>query len=342
MEGAADPIVAKPDGVPPQPASPPSLDGNIAEAFRIAIGLAGLVSGAVADVAAKALQRSADGSPDGYASGPASGLWLATGAAIGLAVSGARWSVRVIETLARGAGIAASIATSPKLVREPLRQARDAVDERDARWRLERSADEAVASRFLRELVPRMVEATLDQLDLNELVRARINVNAIVESVDLDVVAKRFPVDDVVSRIDVDDIVARVDLQRVIERVDMDAVASRIDIDAIAGRLDVDAIAGRLDLDTVVGRLDLTAIAREVLEELDLPEMIRETMGSMTSESVGGIRVQTMNADRAVSRLVDRVFRRDDELIEVDSPAAAERDTRPEGERHTSSTEIEG
>jgi hypothetical protein len=34
-------------------------------------------------------------------------------------------------------------------------------------------------------------------------------------------------------------------------------------------------------------------------------------MGSMTTETVGGIRVQSMNADRAIARLVGRVLGRD-------------------------------
>jgi hypothetical protein len=33
-------------------------------------------------------------------------------------------------------------------------------------------------------------------------------------------------------------------------------------------------------------------------------------MGSMTNETVGGIRVQSMNADRAISRLRERVLGR--------------------------------
>jgi len=85
-------------------------------------------------------------------------------------------------------------------------------------------------------------------------------------------------------------------------------------------RIDVDAVAAKLDVEAVVRRLDLAAIAREVVDELDLPEIIRESMGSMTGETVGGIRVQSMNADRAISRLVDRLLQRSQADPDAETP----------------------
>ena len=47
-----------------------------------------------------------------------------------------------------------------------------------------------------------------------------------------------------------------------------------------------------------------------MIEEINLTRIIQEAMGSMTTETVGGIRVQSMNADRAISRVVERLLRR--------------------------------
>ena len=47
-----------------------------------------------------------------------------------------------------------------------------------------------------------------------------------------------------------------------------------------------------------------------MIKEIDLIGIIQEAVGSMTTETVGGIRVQSMNADRAISRLVERLLRR--------------------------------
>ena len=74
--------------------------------------------------------------------------------------------------------------------------------------------------------------------------------------------------------------------------------------------VDVQAVADSLDLQALVRRLDLAAIASEVIEELDLMRLIQDAVGSMTNETVGGIRVQSMNADRAISRLRERLMGR--------------------------------
>ena len=75
-------------------------------------------------------------------------------------------------------------------------------------------------------------------------------------------------------------------------------------------RIDIQAVADSIDLQALVHRLDLSAIASEVIEELDLMGLIQDAVGSMTNETVGGIRVQSMNADRAISRLRARVLGR--------------------------------
>jgi hypothetical protein len=51
------------------------------------------------------------------------------------------------------------------------------------------------------------------------------------------------------------------------------------------------------------------------VEGVDLPEIIRDSTGSMVSETVHDVRVQGIEADRAVSRLVDRLLRRRGEQL---------------------------
>ena len=53
------------------------------------------------------------------------------------------------------------------------------------------------------------------------------------------------------------------------------------------------------------------AVAEYVVAEIDLPEIIRASTGSVASETVRGLRMQGVGADQAVTRVVDRVlFRR--------------------------------
>jgi hypothetical protein len=139
-----------------------------------------------------------------------------------------------------------------------------------------------LAARAVRALVAAVAAIVLDEIDLNQVV-ARIDLDRIVQRIDLDAVA------------------ARIDLDRIVERVDVDAVASRIDLDAIVARMDVAA---------VVARLDLPGLTEQVIEEVDLGEIIRESSSTMASETVDALRVQGMRADGLVSRVVDRILLR--------------------------------
>lgn len=141
-------------------------------------------------------------------------------------------------------------------------------------------------------LVPHLLDAVLDQVDLTQLVADRV---------DLDVLAGRIDLDAAVARVDVDAVVARVDLERIVERLPIDQVLARIDLDAVAATLDVDAI---------VARVDLLELARYVIDGVDLPEIIRGSTGAMASEGVRGVRMQSIEADERLGRLVDRALLR--------------------------------
>lgn len=142
---------------------------------------------------------------------------------------------------------------------------------------------QAVAVKASRALIAALVTAVLDEIDL----------------------------DQVVARVDLERITDRVDLDAIVERVDLDAVAARIDIDAIARRIDVDAVVGRVDLDAIVARIDVPGLTEQVIDEVDLGEIIRESSSTMASETVDALRVQGMRVDGLVSRIVDRMLLRD-------------------------------
>ena len=233
--------------------------------------------------------------------------------------------------MVRSAELFFSLVTSPGFVQEPLRQAGARLGALDARWREQRPRDEEAAGAFLRLLVPQVVDAALDQIDLNELVVERIELDQVIDRLDLDRMIARLDIDAIVSRIDFDRIIERIDVRAIVGRIPVDDVVSRLDIDAIVAgvdidrvvsRVDVQSVADRIDLQALVERLDLAAIANEVIEEIDLTGIIQEAMGSMTTETVGGIRVQSMNADRAIARVVGRVLGRagEDETTETGPP----------------------
>jgi len=138
----------------------------------------------------------------------------------------------------------------------------------------------------------------------------RAVIAAVLDAIDLDQVVARVDLDRIIGRVDPNQIAARIDLNRIVERIDVDAIAARIDLDGIAARIDLDAIVARVDIDAIVARVDLPGLTEQVIEEVDLGELIRESSSTMASETVDALRVQGMRADGLVNRVVDRILLR--------------------------------
>jgi hypothetical protein len=83
----------------------------------------------------------------------------------------------------------------------------------------------------------------------------------------------------------------------------------RVDLDAVVQAVDLDAVAARIDLDKIIERLDLPTLAQGVIDDIDLPGIIRESSGSMASEAVQGVRMHSIEADDAVAHTLDRFLR---------------------------------
>ena len=101
------------------------------------------------------------------------------------------------------------------------------------------------------------------------------------------------------------------DMERLARGFPVETIVDRVDVNRAADRIDVDRVIAHTDLVAIVDRLDLAGIAQEVIDEIDLPRLIRESSGIMANETVQTVRVQGMNADRLVSRVVDTVLRRE-------------------------------
>jgi hypothetical protein len=135
---------------------------------------------------------------------------------------------------------------------------------------------------------------------------------AVLDAIDLDQVVARVDLERIIARVDIDAIAARIDLDAIITRIDIDAIAARIDLDAIASRIDLDAVVARVDIDAILARVDLPGLTEQVIDEVDLGEIIRESSSTMASETVDALRVQGMRVDGLVSRVVDRILLREE------------------------------
>ncbi len=238
----------------------------------------------------------------------------------GAAVLAARGAARIVVPLGH-------IALHPPLVPERLHPGRalDALTDR-GREALTSTGDDL--HRLVAAVVPVVVNEVLNSLDLNALIREQVDLDGIVAQVDIDAIVAQVDVAAIVSRVDINAIVAQVDIDAIVAQVDIGAIVDRLDIDAIVKGIDLDAIAERIDIEriiarvnidaivagvdmnAIIGQIDLAGIAEDVINEIDLPEIIRDSTGTMASQVVREARMQSIDADEAVARLVDRVLRR--------------------------------
>jgi uncharacterized protein YjbI with pentapeptide repeats len=179
-----------------------------------------------------------------------------------------------------------------------------------------RAALGADLSRVLDAVVPWAADQALRRLRLTDVVLEHVDLDAVVAAVDVEAVLDRVDLTAVVlQRVDLDALVTavldRVDLTAVVlQRVDLDAlvtaVLDRVDLTAVVlQRVDLDAL-----VNAVIAHVDLIGLAEEVIDGVDLPEIIRESTGSMASDAVRGARLQGIAADEAVGRAVDRLLLR--------------------------------
>lgn len=89
------------------------------------------------------------------------------------------------------------------------------------------------------------------------------------------------------------------------------AVLDRVDLtQLIIERVDVDRIIAEANLDEVIDRLPLVDVANYLIDEIDLPQIVRESTGGIASDAVNLLRMQSIDVDQALSRIVGTVLRR--------------------------------
>jgi hypothetical protein len=98
----------------------------------------------------------------------------------------------------------------------------------------------------------------------------------------------------------------------VLAPVVVDAAVSRVDLTTLVrDHVDLDELATTLDLNRLAReQLDLIGLADYVIDGVDLPAIMRESSASFTTEAVRGVRMQGIEADQAVARVVDRLLPR--------------------------------
>jgi hypothetical protein len=225
-------------------------------------------------------------------------------------------SSAVLDRVLRVTAPAISVALDPPLVPDrftPRRLLRRVT----VSWTVERADAIQAFTELTRAVMPAAA------LVVDEVVQPEALVLRAMEQVDLDPVVAAALAD-----LDFDSIVAQLleatDLnaavEMLIERTDLERAISagleHLDITAVllehvdAPRL-VDGLMARLDTTRLVlDNVDVVTLAEAVIEGVDLPRIVRESSGSIASETVESVRLQGIDADRAVARMVDRLLGR--------------------------------
>jgi hypothetical protein len=176
------------------------------------------------------------------------------------------------------------------LVRDVLVGVDTSINRWSERGDAERARRESAVTEFVTQLVPAVVAA--------------------IDRIDFAAIAARLPVADIVRAIDLNGIIQAVDLNQLMATVDVDALLTRIDVDALMARIDLDALMGRVDMEALLHRIDLGPIVNDVLDEVDVGGIVRESTGSITGDAVDGARLTAMRLDGFVGRVADRILLR--------------------------------
>jgi hypothetical protein len=126
--------------------------------------------------------------------------------------------------------------------------------------------------------------------------------------------------DAIIERIDLTDVVIeQVDLHRIVT-----AALDSLDLTSIVlDRVDINAIVAEADVDAVIDRVPIVPLAGYVIDEIDLPQIIRDSTSGIAGEAMDTFRKQGVGADQLVSRLADRILLRRRER-KLDAPGEPE------------------
>ena len=73
-------------------------------------------------------------------------------------------------------------------------------------------------------------------------------------------------------------------------------------------RIDLNELVEKyVDVERLIAGMDLATLTNEIIAQIDLPEVIRQSTGSVASETIRGVRMQAISADDVVARLGGRL-----------------------------------
>ena len=81
-------------------------------------------------------------------------------------------------------------------------------------------------------------------------------------------------------------------LDALLARIDVEAVINRVDLDSVVQRVDLDAVLERVDVDRVVSKVDVNGFVGDVISDLEVAGLLRDSTGALATSTVGALRSQ--------------------------------------------------
>jgi hypothetical protein len=246
------------------------LTGFLRRATDLGLGAASIAASA----AVGAIERFVPGEPTEDADVPAPGVVRhVPGALVGAGLAAQRRLLDLSEQVERTVGdVAGTVARAP-FVGAPVRATERYLERWSDAAAEEQARNRALVAEFVRRLTPELATAIVTQLDVDSLVA-------------------ELPIDSIVSGVDIDALLDRVDVEKIIERVD------------------VNAIVGRVDVQAIMQRVDILPMADEIISEVDIGAIVRQSTGSITGDAVDSGRLTAMRLDGFLDRVIDKVLLR--------------------------------
>jgi hypothetical protein len=277
-------VGARPPGaalVPWTRPEPPAIGftGFLRRATDLGLGAASIAASAAVD----AVERFVPGeAADGTDVPVPAVVRHVPGALVGAGLAAQRRLLDASARVERTVGaVAATVARAP-FVGAPVRATEHYLERWSDAASEEQARNRALVAEFVRRLAPELATAVVQQLDVDTLVA-------------------QLPIDSIVAGVDIDALLERVDVERIIERVDVERIVERVDVNAIVGRVDVQAI---------MQRVDIAPMADEIISEVDIGAIVRQSTGSITGDAVDSGRLTAMRIDGFLDRVIDKVMLR--------------------------------
>ena len=137
-------------------------------------------------------------------------------------------------------------------------------------FELAQATARAVIGGTLDRLVPPLVDAIVGRMNLTELVVTKVDLRTVVETA--------------LDQLDLTEIVVQ--------------------------RVDVNRIVGLADIEDVIDRVPMIQIADYIIEEIDLPQIIRESTGGVAMDAFTSTRLTAARSDEFISKVVDALLLR--------------------------------